>query len=39
VEGAEAALKGQNAAQLDAGGNVKADPSGVTVMGTMIKLN
>lgn len=39
VEGAEAALKGQTAAQLDAGGNVKADPSGVTVMGTMIKLN
>jgi type VI secretion system secreted protein VgrG len=39
MSGAEATVSGQMSAQLDSTGNVKADPTGVTVMGTMIKLN
>lgn len=39
LSGLEATVAGEVSAQLDATGNVKADPSGVTVMGTMIKLN
>lgn len=39
LSGVEATVAGQASAQLDATGNVKADPSGVTVTGPMIKLN
>ncbi|MEY4580035.1 MAG: type secretion system tip protein VgrG, partial [Pseudomonadota bacterium] len=39
MSGVEATVSGQVSAQLDAVGNVKADPSGVTVQGTMVKIN
>jgi type VI secretion system secreted protein VgrG len=39
LSGAEATVAGESAAQLDASGNVKAEPSGVTINGTMVKIN
>jgi type VI secretion system secreted protein VgrG len=39
LKGVQATVQGDASAELDSSGNVKADPSGVTIMGTMVKLN
>jgi type VI secretion system secreted protein VgrG len=39
LKGVQATVSGVASAQLDATGNVKADPTGVTVTGPMVKVN